>query len=473
MRKMTTEAVPVFAMSVCRTITEAGGRAWLVGGCVRDTMLDRPVKDWDVATTLRPDAVCRIFPKVVKTGIAHGTVTVVGPEMNIEVTTLRVEGKYSDGRRPDSVEFVDDIEKDLARRDFTINAMAYDPLTGMLVDPFYGEAEIIDGRVSAVGEPIDRFKEDGLRPFRAIRLACELQFRIEKETWEAIPLAATTAVLVAKERIREELNRILMSPVPAWGVCLLRDSGLLWFVSPELAGCDGVTQNRHHEFDVLRHMGTTLGLAMHGGDKNLPLALAALLHDVGKPATAVGEGPGRSFKGHDFVGAEMSRDILRRLRYPEETVGRVASLIGNHMFSHRFHTAGSIRRFIRRIGPELVPDQFALRIADMRAHRIGAEPTAEFYEMRRMTMATLERGEPLSFKDLAINGEDVMALGVPEGREVGRILRTLLGAVLEDPSLNKREHLSSMARDLGDGETLILQVPNPDAIPESVGDVAE
>ncbi len=428
-------------------LAEAGFEAWLVGGGVRDLLLGREVQDWDLATSARPEDVAALWPEAVPTGARHGTMTLARPEGPVEITTYRTEGPYSDGRRPDWVRFGSSLAEDLSRRDFTVNAMALDPGAGTLADPHGGEADLRARVLRTVGDPDARFDEDGLRPLRGIRLAAVLEFTVDPVTLAALGRSRDRVAGVARERVRDELMKLLAARRPSVGLELLRSTGLLEVVVPELMEGVGVTQNRYHAHDVFRHTVRAVDEAPAG---NPEVRLAALLHDVGKPRTRrVVNGEG-TFYNHERVGAEMTREILDRLRFPHRERDRVAHLVRQHMFHYTPDWSdAAVRRFLRRVGPGNLEDLFLLRGADTRAHDTDLAGDGPLEELRARIEAVLSREEALSVADLAVGGREIMeALGIPSGPGVGEILDRLLERVLEDPELNRKGILLRLARDM-------------------------
>jgi len=445
-------------VELCRALRRAGHEAWLVGGAVRDLLRGREAHDFDIATSARPDEVARVFgrKRTIPTGAAHGTVTVLldkelaarlglAHHGGVEVTTFRGEGAYSDGRHPDSVEFVSDLVEDLRRRDFTINALALDADAARLEDPFGGSGDLEAGILRAVGEASQRFAEDGLRVMRAVRFAAQLGFRLDPETEAAIPGALPVFRKVSAERVRDELLKLLGAPRPSVGLRLMERTGLLAEVLPELREGIGFPQNRFHAHDVWEHT-----LATVDETRADPVVrLAALLHDVAKPRTAAPkeDAPGEhTFYRHDLVGAEMADAIGRRLRLSNEERARVVALVGHHMFWYSPEwTDGAVRRFIGKVGPELLPDLFALREGDVRGRGRGEDPGVELDELKRRIEAEIVAERALKITDLAVGGGDVMrVLGVRPGPIVGEVLRRLLERVLDDPALNEREALERL-----------------------------
>jgi tRNA nucleotidyltransferase (CCA-adding enzyme) len=364
----------------------------------------------------------------------------------VEVTTFRGEGVYLDGRRPSSVEFGKTLIEDLSRRDFTMNAIAYDALADRLTDPFGGRKDLAARLVRAVGDPQIRFSEDGLRPMRAVRQATQLGFDIDPPTMRAIPDTVGSFRKVSAERIRDELLKLLAAGQPARGIELLRDSGLLAEVMPELLEGVGCTQNRFHKFDVFGHTLATLAAT---SNPDPVLRLGALLHDVGKPRARMPkeDAPGEfSFFKHEYIGAEMAVSICQRLKMAGAERESVRLLVANHMF---FYTPdwsdGTIRRFVRRVGVDELPALLALREADVAGRGFGEDPSKETVELRRRVAEVASADAALTVKDLAIDGRDVMQLlAVPPGRVIGTVLEALLERVLDDPGLNSREVLSGL-----------------------------
>jgi tRNA nucleotidyltransferase (CCA-adding enzyme) len=445
--------VPADVLAICRRLRDAGHQAHLVGGGVRDMLIGRPPADFDLATDARPEAVVALFGTTfaIPTGLKHGTVTVLSDTRRpVEVTTFRGEGEYLDGRRPVSVTYVDTLEEDLSRRDFTMNAVAFDPLDGRLSDPFDGQGDLARKLIRAVGEPLVRFREDGLRPLRAVRQAAQLEFEVDRPTLEAIPPTLDVFRKVSAERIRDELFKMLGARQPSRGLELMRQTGLLGEVIPELLEGVGCTQNRFHKHDVFGHtlsvVDATQGDAIG--------RLGALLHDVGKPrARQPREGaPGEySFFKHEYVGAEMADAICRRLKLANADRERVVAMVKNHMFFYMPDWSdGTIRRFVRRVGGrEGLADLFALREGDVRGRGFGEDPNEELGELQRRIAVVADADAVLKVTDLAIDGKDVMRiLGIAPGREIGVILERLLERVLDDPSLNEREKLEALLPEL-------------------------
>jgi len=434
---------------VVARIRGAGGRVWLVGGALRDELLGRPVGEKDLATDLIPDRVLALFPGSLDVGVRFGTVIVRLGGDTFEVTTLRGEGAYSDGRRPDEVRFGLDIDEDLARRDFTVNALARELPDGVLVDPFGGYADLKKGVLRAVGDPAERLAEDGLRAYRACRFAATLEFEVAPNLLRAVRRNAAVARGVAWERIGDELAKAMTAPRPGITFELLRETGLLNHCLPELAACYGVTQNRYHELDVFDHSLRSCDLAPA---EKPAVRWAALLHDLAKPETKQLKGRDFVFYGHDDRSAELADRAMRRLTLPRELRERACLLIKNHMLHYSPEwTDAAVRRFVRRVGPGNVADLFDLVIADRQAHQRNEafQLPADISELMGRIESLGAAGAALTVADLAVSGDDLLELtGREPGRWVGELLDRLVEEVLEHPDLNEREALLARAREI-------------------------
>ncbi len=463
--------IPQEVVLVVKELSQAGFSAYLVGGCVRDLLLGtvygEPVepKDWDVATDAKPEQVLKIFPDSVYEN-QYGTVLVKtsseDPKLKIiEVTTFRIEGKYSDKRHPDEIKFAKTVEEDLSRRDFTVNAIALDvsqfskleignwKLEINLVDPFGGQQDLKNKVLRAVGDPDKRFQEDALRLMRAVRLASEFGFEIEPETQKALKKNSSLLMQIAKERIRDELIKLLVTKNAKSGIQMLEDFGLLEYVFPELREGIGVGQNKHHIYSVWEHNLLSLDYAAKK-EFSLELRLASLLHDVGKPRTKRGDGESSTFHGHEIVGARMTKKILENLKFAREIVEKVTHLVRYHLFYYNVGevTEAGVRRFIARVGVEHIDDLIKLRQSD----RIGSGvPKAVPYKIRHLLfMIDKVRKDPISPKMLKIDGLKVMEiLRIQPGPKVGWILGILLDEVLENPKKNTEVHLEKRTKELG------------------------
>ena len=436
-------AVPPAVHALLDRLVEAGHAAYLVGGSLRDLLLGRPPSDWDMATDARPDRLVALLPGAVYEN-RFGTVAVRRDAEVFEITTFRFEHDYADFRRPHRVEFGDEIESDLARRDFTVNALAWgrraDDEPNALVDPCGGREDLAAGVLRAVGDPDARFREDALRMVRAVRLAAALGFAIEPATLAAITRNAALVAHLSGERIGAELEKLLAAPRPSVGLALAQETGLLAVISPELAAQRGVPQNKTPGEDLWDHTLRTVDAAPAGR----PIVrLAALVHDIGKPAT-LADG---HFPRHDQVGAELADGLLRRLRAPRAAAEDVVHLVAHHMFTvDPDATDAAIRRFILRIGAEHLDALFALRRADDIGS--GADPDdPATLALRARIDRELHAAHPLDRTALAVDGTDLMAeLALEPGPGLGRVIGELLDRVIADPGLNERGSLLLLAQ---------------------------
>jgi tRNA nucleotidyltransferase (CCA-adding enzyme) len=439
-------AIPGPVRDLLQTLWDGGHAAYVVGGALRDAVLGRPTVDWDLATSALPEQTARLFDDAAYEN-RFGTVAIRRDGHEYEITTFRTDHDYADFRRPHRVEFGTSLDLDLARRDFTMNALAWGApdaatLPG-LVDRYRGRDDIAAGIVRAVGEPDRRFEEDALRMLRAVRFATTLGFTIEPTTLAAIHRHAALVGHLSGERIAVELGRILAAARPSDGLRLLADTGVLEHISPELAAQRGVAQNKIPREDLWDHTLRTVDAAA-----NQPVVrLAALIHDIGKPATAA-DG---HFFGHEVVGADLAARLLDRLHVPRSTADRVVHLVRQHMFRYQSKWGDSaVRRFLAKIGPDAVEDLFALREADNEGSGVERESDG-LAELRARIAAELAAGPILDRSALAIDGSDLMAeLGLPAGPALGRILATLFERVVEEPKLNDRPTLMLLARDLAE-----------------------
>lgn len=480
------QRIPLPIQNIIKALNEAGFEAYAVGGCVRDLILDRMPKDWDITTDALPEEVVKIFPDSFYEN-DFGTVGVKIERLDaksqtaekdiVEITTYRIESEYTDKRRPKEVLFTKSLEQDLARRDFTINAIAYGPdKTGewKLVDLFGGAEDLRKKVIRTVGNPEDRFNEDALRLMRAVRFFAELRdaketkathnWLIEENTFQAIQKLAGHLESVSGERIRDELSKIILSDSPSEGIDMLEKAGLLRFILPELREGIGVTQNLHHIYTVWEHNLRALATCP---SQKLETRLAALLHDVGKPRAKRGEGYYSTFYSHDHIGARMAEKMLTRLRFPKEVAKKAALLVDNHLFYYNVGevTAASVRRLIKRVGLENMDDLMAVRIGD----RLGSGvPKAKPYKLRHLEyMIEKVSKDPISAKMLAVNGTDLMSeLKIPAGPKIGAILDVLLAEVIEDPKINAKETLLKRANDLKESDLETLRALAQEKIEE-------
>ena len=450
---------------------QAGYKAYLVGGAVRDMLMKVPAHDWDVATNATPQDVIKLFKFVVPTGIEHGTVTVHYKGNEIEVTTFRTEAGYSDGRHPDSINYAATIEEDLARRDFTMNAIAASLEDGAITDPYGGQDDIKNKLIRTVGAAHERFMEDGLRPVRALRFASKLGFSIEKNTYSEIfkEEIQAKAASISIERFRDEFEKIMASPKPSVGLKLLEESGLLDIFIPEFKICRGCIQSDYrafHKFDVLDH----LFYACDGAPADkLNVRLAALFHDIGKPAAkkilheTVLDGEKNdgskkeietiTFYNHEAFGEKITQKLMTRLKFSNDMISNVCHLVKEHMFHYESNwSEAAVRRFIIRVKPECMEDLYDLRLADMygmyneKVDVRYSESVKLLLELKARVEKELSKKTVLSLKSLAVNGRDLMQLGIPAGKELGRILNELLECVIEDPAMNNKEMLIETAK---------------------------
>ncbi|MEP7379024.1 MAG: HD domain-containing protein [Chloroflexota bacterium] len=431
---------PAQVLAVLQTLWDAGHAAYLVGGGVRDALLGRPVTDWDVATDALPERLLELFPAGGYDN-RFGTVQVPSGDLKLEVTTFRRDHQYADHRRPDSVTFTMSLDEDLARRDFTVNAIAWS--RDGLTDPTGGLPDLTAGRLRAVGDPATRFDEDALRLLRAARLAAQLDFEIEPETLAAMSTTAATVEHVSTERIGEELRKMLRAAQPSRALQILADTGVLRFALPELDAQRGVAQDKAPGMDLWAHCMAALDAAVQLDPGNPRLRLAALVHDIGKPGT-LADG---HFIGHDTEGARLAKVMLTRLAFARREVEAVSDLVRYHMFSYEPRWSGAaVRRFIKRIGRDLMSDLLNLRAADNIGSGLPAN-AGQLDELRRRVAAELAAGAPLTLHELALRGDDLTAaLALEPGPVVGELLDHLLQWVLDDPSRNARAALIAEAR---------------------------
>lgn len=448
-------SVPVEVTRVTDALKNAGFEAYLVGGCVRDIVLNKKPKDWDITTNAHPDQIQALFEETYYNN-NFGTVGVVNENAEdptlkvVEVTPYRKEGTYSDSRRPDAVEFGVSLDEDLARRDFTVNAIAYDVYKGHVVDPYKGQDDLTAKQLRAVGNPDERFKEDALRMLRAIRLGAELGFGIEQKTFEAITRDASLLKNISKERIRDEFIRMMMSPFPMEALLHMKHTGLLDFVVPELIEGFDMGQNHSHVYSVFEH---SLRSVQHAADKNFPLEVrfAALFHDIGKPHSRRKSENGKdwTFYGHEVVGSRVTKKILNDLRFPKETVENIVKLVRWHMFFSDPDkiTLSAVRRMIVNVGEENIWNLLDVRRCD----RIGSGRPKEQPFRFRMYKSMVEEAlrDPISVKMLAITGSTLMEVThETPGPRVGNIMNALLEEVLDEPTKNTKEYLENRAKEL-------------------------
>ena len=462
--------IPKEVLEVSQKLKDAGYEAYLIGGCVRDIIIKRKPKDWDITTNAKPEDIIKIFPDTFYEN-TYGTVGVVNETVSdetlkvIEVTPYRLEAEYSDNRRPDSVTFSDKLEDDLKRRDFTINAIALNVdeagknegfYKGQIVDLFEGQEDLKNKILRTVGNPHERFQEDGLRILRAVRIGNYVGFEIDSETEKALAEESHLLKNIAKERIRDEFVKIIMSPEPAQGIKMCQKFSLLKYIIPELEKTIGIEQGGAHKFDVWEH---SLRSLQHAADRNftLEVRLSALFHDIGKPKSRrAGEKKEWTFYGHEVIGARMTEKILLDLRFPTKVIEKVTKYVRTHMFfaDTELISLSAVRRIVARVGKDNVWDLMDLRACD----RIGmGRPKEDPYRLRKYhAMIEEATRAPISVGMLNIDGKKIMEVAKEApGPKIGFVLHALLEEVLDDPKLNTEEYLNKRAIEL-------IQLPEKD-----------
>ena len=451
-KKDLNHSIPREVSCITKTLEKAGFEAYLIGGCVRDMLLNKEPKDWDITTNAKPEEIISLFEKTFYEN-DYGTVGVVNEETEretlkiIEVTPYRLEATYSDNRRPDGVTFSDSLEEDLQRRDFAMNAIAYSVSKGQLIDPYKGQQDIKDKIIRTVGSPIDRFNEDALRILRAVRLAAQLGFTINTQTQEAIKETSSTLQNIAIERIRDEFIKIIDSENPMEGIILAHELNVLKYIIPELEEGIGVKQSGNHIYTVWEH---GLRALKHGANRNWPLhvKLAALLHDISKPQTRrkSKEKDKYTFYGHDVVGGKVTKKMLERLKFSKKMTLKVSKLVRYHMFFSDIDaiTLSAVRRIVRNVGPENVWDLMKVRACD----RIGmGRPKESPYRLRKYkSMIEEAMRAPVSVQMLKIDGAKIMEVTrETPGPKIGFILHALLEETLINPDNNNEGYLMDKA----------------------------
>jgi tRNA nucleotidyltransferase (CCA-adding enzyme) len=456
--------IPKEIKNIISNLKSAGFEAYIVGGCVRDFLLNNEPKDWDITTNAKPEEIQKVFPEsfyennfltvTVKTGSKN-------PQLQeVEVTTFRSEAKYSDKRHPDEIAFAKTLAEDLSRRDFTVNAIAMD-LDGTkkkVIDPFNGQQDLKAKIIKTVGNPEERFSEDALRMLRAARFATTLDFTIDQATASAIKKNSIWLEAISKERVRDEFIKIINAQKAADGIELLRQLDLLKYILPELLENYGVGQNKHHIYDCYEH---ALKALEYSAKKhfNTEVRIASLLHDIAKPRVKVGDGINSTFYNHEIVGAKMAFQILQRLKFSNKETEKISKLVRYHLFYYNVDevSESSVRRLVRNMGPENMEELLQVRQAD----RIGSGvPKAEPYKLRHLKyLIDKVSQDPLSVKMLKVNGQDVMnLLHLKPGPKVGQILDVLFGYVLDDPTKNTKEFLEKEIAELGNFDEKKLKV---------------
>lgn len=439
--------IPDKARHIINTIQAAGFEAYVVGGCVRDSLLGREPQDWDITTSARPEQVKALFPRTVDTGLQHGTVTVMLDKEGFEVTTYRIDGKYEDSRHPREVTFTPNLREDLKRRDFTVNAMAYNDENG-LVDYYHGVEDMKIGVIRCVGMPEDRFQEDALRILRAVRFAAQLGYHIDSFTMKGIRKLAPNLGNISAERIQAELVKIMMSPHPDY----LRGAysmGVTKVFLPELDRAMETQQyHPHHIYTVGEHILHSLKFV----EPDKVLRLTMLLHDIGKPDTLKVDKEGIThFHGHAKVSAEMAGEILRRLKFDNDTISMVCRLVMYHDYGNDMSPdARTVRRAVNKIGEDAFPLLFQIKYADILAQSdyLRKEKLNRLEKWKQLYDEVKEKQQCVALKSLAVTGSDLIAVGMKPGKELGDILQKLLMIVLDDPSCNTREKLLAEAEKL-------------------------
>lgn len=427
------------------TIMEAGYEAYAVGGCIRDFILGRTPDDWDITTSAKPDQVKALFPRTIDTGIQHGTVTVMLDKEGFEVTTYRIDGEYEDGRHPKEVTFTANLVEDLKRRDFTINAMAYNDKAG-LVDVFEGMRDIEKKVIRCVGDPMQRFTEDALRLMRAVRFSAQLGYEIEEKTLDAMRELSPNLVHISAERIQSELIKLVISPHPE-KLRIAYETGITKIILPEFDACMETEQNNpHHCYSVGEH--TLRAMQEIRADKVLRLTM--LFHDIGKPGTLTVDEEGIvHFHGHPALSEKMTRDILKRLKFDNDTIYLTTNLVRYHDYDVE-PGAKYVRRAIMKAGEDVFPLLFDVKMADIMAQSayLRKEKVERLEAVRQVYEEVVAQEQCVSLKTLAVTGKDLMReMGMQPGPEIGLILKKLLDLVIEDPSLNEREILIKAAEE--------------------------
>lgn len=426
---------------IIETIQAAGYEAYAVGGCIRDSILGRKPDDWDITTSAKPGDIKKLFHRTIDTGIQHGTVTVMIEKEGFEVTTYRIDGKYEDSRHPKDVTFTASLEEDLRRRDFTVNALAYNEQDG-LIDIFKGIQDMEHGVIRCVGNAKERFTEDALRIMRAVRFSAQLGYTIEEETKAAMKELAPTLQKISAERIQVELVKLLVSGHPDY-LRTAYETGIIAQILPEFAICMETEQNNpHHCYSVGEHILHTLSYV----DEDKVLRLTMLFHDIGKPQTLTIDEEGITHNhGHAAVGEEMTIKILKRLKFDNDTIDKVRRLVRYHDWKIE-PVYKNVRRAVNKIGEDIFPMLFSVKYADVMAQSDykREEKLQELEILKNIYHDIIEKKECLSLKDLAVSGDDLIGMGMKPGKEIGVTLHELLEIVLENPECNRKEYLLSL-----------------------------
>ncbi|MBP7552019.1 MAG: CCA tRNA nucleotidyltransferase [Spirochaetes bacterium] len=463
--------IPSIVKRFAKIFHKNGFELYLVGGAVRDYLLGSKNSDYDFATSATPSEVMKIFPTVIPVGIQHGTVIVIYEENQFEVTTFRIDGKYSDNRRPDGVEFVRSIDEDLKRRDFTINSLAFDLNRKKIIDKFQGQKDLKRKIIKAIGNPDDRFTEDALRMLRACRFASKLNFCIEEGTFESIKKNAELINNISVERIRDEFIKILQTDKPSIGLEYLRETELMRYILPEFLEGYGIIQNKFHKHDVYYH---NLYSCDAAPKDNYIVRIAALFHDVAKPKTKKEKSEEieneNSFYNHEIIGERITNQILKRLKFPREDIKKIRNLIRNHMFYYTDEwTDGAVRRFVKKVGLENLPELFQLRESDRIGNGSKTGIPKAFLDFQDRIKSILEIDGALKVTDLEISGNDLIReLNLKPSPMIGEILNYLLEIVLDDPYLNTNSTLIEKAKEYYQKKTNFA-LENYNEAPENLG----
>ncbi|CAH2213075.1 CCA tRNA nucleotidyltransferase [Tepidibacter aestuarii] len=438
--------IPVEVEKILDVLNQNNYEGFIVGGCVRDTLLNDTPKDWDITTNCLPEKLMKILHdnciKSIPTGLKHGTVTAVIDDNYYEITTYRIDGEYKNNRRPENVEFTNKIEKDLSRRDFTINSIAYNHKYG-LCDPFLGQQDLNKEIVKCVGDPSNRFEEDALRILRGIRFATRLNFKLDENTKNAMSDKGHLLLNISYERIREELCKILLTDKPSLGFNILKELDLLKYILPELDECVGFDQrNFYHDKDVFDHIMSVVDYA----PCNMKTRLAALFHDIAKPACfSMDENDVGHFYGHNIKGERFTKKILKRLKFDNKTIEDVCILVKEHMNMPNIENKKSVKKLINRSKTDNVFDLIDLKIAD-RKSSANSDDIGAILELKDKIKEIIDHKEPLCVNDLAINGNDIIELGIKPGKKIGKILNELNELILEHPEFNTKKYLLNQVR---------------------------
>ncbi|MDF2523416.1 MAG: tRNA nucleotidyltransferase [Clostridiales bacterium] len=437
--------IPEQVAFIFRVLNCAGFEAFIVGGCVRDSIMGRKPGDWDIATNAMPHEVKFLFSKTIDTGIKHGTVTVVIQGSNFEVTTYRVDGEYRDSRHPEFVEYTSSLKEDLSRRDFTVNAIAYHPEKGF-IDPFNGASDIEAGIIRAVGSPSERFREDALRMLRALRFSAQLGFEIEKQTLEGISHNKELILNISSERIRDELSKILISDHTD-KFYLLKETGLLKLLIPELDACYEIEQNNpYHIYNVGEHSLKAVSAILNEPS----LRWTMLLHDVGKTLTKTTDAQGIDhFYEHHEKSMQLAAEILKGLKFDNKTIDKVSRLIKHHDRQIDL-SIKSVRKTLNIVGNDIFEDLLLVREADVKAQNpeLAVKRLEQLDIIKNLYDEIKCKNDCTDIKDLAVNGDDLISMGIPQGKEIKEVLEKLLEVVLEDPDLNRRDILEDRIKEI-------------------------